>query len=89
MSRPRKVPAVRRSRGRARVSGRMLRVDMGVCDGYGVCAELLPELIRLDDWGYPVVADRAIPPELAQHACRAVAFCPRLALSLVPAAQAR
>ena len=25
------------------------------CTGHGVCAELLPELISLDEWGYPIV----------------------------------
>lgn len=57
---------------------------MAVCGGYGVCAELVPELIRLDDWGYPILAHQSIPAELVPHARRAVRFCPRLALSLVP-----
>jgi ferredoxin len=59
------------------------KVDMALCDGYGVCAELVPELIRLDDWGYPILADRPVSPELSKHARRAVRYCPRLALSLV------
>ena len=33
-----------------------LAVDRIRCDGRGLCAELLPELIQLDDWGYPMVA---------------------------------
>jgi ferredoxin len=84
MKRPRKIPT---PGGRAgdTVNGRRFWVDMASCDGYGVCAELVPELIYLDQWGYPVVTDRPIPPELARHAGRAVAFCPRLALSMVPA----
>lgn len=61
------------------------QVDMSVCDGYGICAELVPELIKLDDWGYPILSDGAVPVELARHARRAVRFCPKLALSLVPA----
>ena len=52
-----------------------------VCDGYGVCAELLPELIGRDEWGYPIIADRPVPAALRKHAKRAVAACPRLALS--------
>src|SRR5918997_1283178 len=34
-----------------------LKVDMIACDGHGVCAELVPELVGLDEWGYPMLAD--------------------------------
>jgi len=61
---------------------RFLRVDPIACDGRGLCAELLPELVRLDDWGYPIIDPVAVPPELDAHARRAVAACPLLALSL-------
>ncbi len=59
-----------------------LAVDRIACDGYGVCAELLPELIDLDDWGYPILAAQPVPEYLADHARRAVARCPVLALRL-------
>jgi ferredoxin len=60
-----------------------LVVDPIACEGYGVCAELLPERIRLDDWGYPMLDDHgAVEDELLPHARRAVAACPRLALRL-------
>ena len=62
-----------------------LRVDMIECRAHGVCAEVAPELIALDEWGYPILADGAVPPTLAKHARRAVTLCPRLALTLVPA----
>jgi ferredoxin len=52
------------------------------CDGYGMCAELLPELIDLDDWGYPIVGASTVPDDLMEHARRAVAACPVLALRL-------
>jgi ferredoxin len=58
-----------------------LRVDPILCDGYGHCAELLPEVIRLDEWGYPIVRE-PVPGHLEGDAKRAVAMCPRLALSL-------
>ncbi len=61
---------------------RHLRVDPIACDAHGACAELLPELISLDDWGYPIVDDREVPPALLGHANRAVAACPTLALKL-------
>ena len=60
-----------------------LRVDPVACDGFGYCAELLPELIGLDEWGFPVVADAPVPPSLLDLARRAVADCPRRALLLV------
>jgi ferredoxin len=62
---------------------RKLRVNPTLCDGVGYCAEIVPELITLDDWGYPIVDSRAIDSnELLRHAQRAVATCPRLALLL-------
>jgi ferredoxin len=60
-----------------------LVVDPIACDGHGVCAELLPELIRLDRWGYPLIEGGPIPPPLIDHARRAVTACPRLALHLL------
>jgi ferredoxin len=59
-------------------------IDRIRCDGHGMCAELLPELIELDDWGYPIVYATTVPGDLAEHARRAVAACPVLALRLRP-----
>jgi len=59
-----------------------LRVNPIRCDAYGHCAELLPELIKLDEWGYPIIADTPIPNALQREARRAVSLCPRLALML-------
>jgi len=59
-----------------------LRVNPIACEAHGLCAELLPELIRLDDWGYPIIEDRDFPPELVGLAERAVDVCPTLALLL-------
>ena len=59
-----------------------LRVNPIACSGHGVCAELLPELISLDEWGYPVLADAGVPSGLARAARRTVSDCPALALSL-------
>ena len=33
-------------------------IDPVACDAYGYCAELLPESITLDEWGYPIVDGR-------------------------------
>jgi ferredoxin len=59
-----------------------LTVDPIACSGYGVCAELLPEWIELDDWGYPLLREGVVPEELLPHVRRAVAACPTLALRL-------
>lgn len=61
---------------------RTLRVDRIACTGQGLCGELLPELIDLDEWGYPVINDRTVPDHLRTHARRAAAACPLLALHL-------
>jgi ferredoxin len=61
-------------------SREVLVVDPIACAGHGLCAEILPERIALDDWGYPVVDPRPLTPELAPHARRAVRACPRMAL---------
>ena len=66
-----------------------LRVNPIACVGHGMCAELLPELIQLDRWGYPIVSSRAVPRPLADHARRAVQACPTLALLLEEAAAKR
>ncbi len=60
-----------------------LVVDSTQCDGHGICAELFPERVVMDHWGYPIIDTGGIPAELAEHARRAVAACPRLALHLV------
>lgn len=59
-----------------------LSVDPIGCRAHGLCEELLPELISLDEWGYPMLADRTVPKELIGHARRAVSACPALALRL-------
>jgi len=59
-----------------------LRVDPIVCDGRGICADLLPERITLDDWGYPIIDPTTMSGTVLQHARRAVAQCPLLALRL-------
>lgn len=57
-----------------------LAVNWTTCVGHGLCAELLPELIQLDEWGYPIVDSGSIPPHLEEYVRRAVDACPTLAL---------
>jgi len=58
-----------------------LHVDPIACSAHGLCADLLPELVELDEWGYPVIT-KDVPPDLSAHARRAVSACPTLALRL-------
>jgi ferredoxin len=59
-----------------------IEVDPIACDAHGLCVELLPEVITLDDWGYPRIEATEIPLELASLARRAASICPTLALRL-------
>jgi ferredoxin len=59
-----------------------LRVNPITCTGHALCAELLPEAITLDEWGYPILS--SVPQELLSMARRAVTDCPTLALSIEP-----
>lgn len=59
-----------------------LKVDPIACTGHGVCAELLPELIAADEWGYPLIDPGPVPVPLERDARRAVNACPALALRL-------
>jgi ferredoxin len=57
-----------------------LVLDPIACDGHGLCAEVFPEGITLDDWGYPILREGDVPRQLEQHARRAASACPVLAL---------
>ena len=59
-----------------------LAVDGVACDGHGLCAALLPELVELDDWGYPILTGKEVPRPLQKHARAAASACPALALRL-------
>jgi ferredoxin len=66
-----------------------LRVNPIACDGHGACAELLPERIRLDPWGFPIVSSEPISHADESNARRAVGACPKLALVLRPESSTR
>ena len=60
-----------------------LRVDPIACDGRGLCAEILPEIITPDDWGFPIIRAGDIPDHhLRDEAREATRICPKLALRL-------
>ncbi len=59
-----------------------LRVNPIACEAHGMCAELLPERITLDEWGYPILDEEPLSPALLDHARRAAQACPTFALLL-------
>lgn len=67
---------------RCDVTRLQLSIDPVACDAYGYCAEILPEAITLDEWGYPMLDGTCLPPELLALARRAARDCPRRALTL-------
>lgn len=69
MSQPTDRPA---RQGAARIA-----VDRVACTGHGICAQLLPEVVTLDEWGYPIVRAEAVG---GRDAATAVTLCPARAL---------
>ena len=61
-------------------SVRTLGVNPIACDGIGICAHLAPDLVRLDSWGYAILARRSLEADDERRAGLAVAACPRRAL---------
>jgi NADH:ubiquinone oxidoreductase subunit F (NADH-binding)/ferredoxin len=61
---------------------KQLMVDWVRCEGHGLCAHLVPELIHLDKTGYPVILPIPVPPWLEKDAQQAVQMCPALAIRL-------
>ncbi|HLM87337.1 MAG TPA: ferredoxin [Solirubrobacteraceae bacterium] len=66
-----------------------LRVNPIACEAHGMCAELLPEKIALDEWGYPLLDGEAVHEDLLDHARRAAQACPTFALLLERERQGR
>jgi ferredoxin len=66
-----------------------LHLDWTRCDGHGSCVELLPELLDVDDFGFPVVRagerDASVPRRLEAAARHAVRNCPLMALRMYDA----
>lgn len=71
----------------AAATGSQLTVDWTRCEGHGLCAHILPEVVSLDTNGYPAIVDRPVPDWLSPQAHKAVSMCPALALRMTaPAA---
>ncbi|HEU4420947.1 MAG TPA: NADH-ubiquinone oxidoreductase-F iron-sulfur binding region domain-containing protein [Pilimelia sp.] len=64
------------------IGTKRLAVDWTRCDGHGLCAHLVPEVIHLDGNGFPAIPDMPVPAWLEPAARKAVNMCPALALRL-------
>lgn len=54
-----------------------IAVDRITCDGRGLCALVLADYVRLDEWGYPIVVDDRVSADAGATAIR---LCPTRAL---------
>ena len=52
------------------VMGVQIRVNPIECKAHGLCAEMLPEWIELDEWGYPILDGADLPDQLAARSAR-------------------
>ena len=57
-----------------------LEVDWTRCDGHGLCSQLLPDRIGLDEWGFPLISTAPIRSGEQTRIRRAIGVCPALAL---------
>ncbi len=65
---------------RPRAPEQRLLVDWTLCQGHGLCADLVPGMIRLGPDGYPERATMPLPARMRRRAQLAVRRCPALAL---------
>ena len=64
------------------MSEQTLEIDWTRCHGHGLCAEMLPDRIGIDDWGFPIIRRSSVGAGEIENARRTVAVCPALALRL-------
>jgi ferredoxin len=63
----------------------VLKVNPILCDGFGHCHELAPDLVRIDEWGYPILRSESTSMSergTFESARLAVRGCPRQALRI-------
>lgn len=59
-----------------------VRVDATKCQAYGTCAVDLPEVFKLDEWGYAFTeADGIVPAGLEERTLKAIRGCPERAIT--------
>jgi ferredoxin len=60
-------------------------IDKAACCGYGVCAEICPEMYKLDVNGVVYVENDLVPEELKEKVIEGADACPQSALKVIPA----
>jgi ferredoxin len=60
-------------------------IDKPACCGYGICAEICPDVYKLDANGIVYVDDEIVPEGLEEQAREGAEACPQAALQVVPA----
>jgi len=59
-----------------------VHADRTRCCGYGLCAQLCPEIYKLDENGLVYVEDGTVPPELEEQAREGASACPAEAITI-------
>jgi ferredoxin len=67
------------------MSGLKLKIvaDRSACCGYGVCAEICPEIFKLDDLGIVTLLVDTVPEGMEAAAREGASACPQSALKIV------
>ena len=60
-----------------------IKVDFDLCESNALCEAMAPEVFELDDDDYLVIKTDQTTPENIEDVKRAVAACPRAAITLV------
>jgi ferredoxin len=59
-----------------------VEVDKMACCAYGLCAEICPDVYKLDDNGVAYAEDELVPEGMEELAREGAAACPQLAISV-------
>ena len=59
-------------------------IDKAACCGYGICADICPQVYKLDANGIVYVDDEIVPQGLEDGAQKGADACPQAALKVVP-----
>ena len=56
-------------------------VDRTSCCAYGICAEICPEVYKLDPAGFAYAQEGVVPAQFIERAREAAEACPQLAIT--------
>jgi ferredoxin len=60
----------------------LVKVDRSRCCGYGLCAQMCPEVYKLDESGLAYVESEVVPIGLEEAAREGASACPAEALTI-------